>query len=296
MKKPNFIIAGVARCGTTSLFHYLKQHPQIDFPTVKEPKYFSSINLKLPHQGPGDHTVDDKIIKTREKYYELFKELDNQKMIGEASSDYFFYHQHSVDEIKKELGDIKIILCFRSPIERSYSAYTNLIRDSRETLEFEKAIEIENERMHANYDWMWAYKQGSLYSEGLKTFQDNFKQVKVIFTEELEKNPAKILQEVFEFLGVNSNHEIDTTTKYSHSGKPKSKIIAKLNNRNNKFFFAFREIVLKLIPRTISEKIASKLFKKDPISDKSKATLRKYFKDDIFQLEKLMNKDLSHWK
>lgn len=296
MKKPDFIIAGVARCGTTSLYHYLKQHPDIDFPSVKEPKYFSSINLKFPHQGLGDHTVDEKIIKTKEKYYELFKNLDDRKVIGEASSDYFYYHQHSIAEIKKEIGDVKIILCFRNPIERSFSAYSNLIRDSRETLEFENALEVENDRINKNYDWMWAYKKGSLYAEGLQNFQDNFKQVKLILTDELEKNPNKILNEVFEFLGVHSYNDIDTTTKYSHSGKPKSKIIAKLNNRNNKLFFALREMVLKLIPRSVSEKIASKLFKKDPISEKARRSLRSFFKNDILKLEKLTGKNLSHWK
>ena len=61
---PNFIIAGATRSGTTSLYYYLKQHPKIDFPSIKEPRYFSSIELKLPQNGPGDESVDVKLIKS----------------------------------------------------------------------------------------------------------------------------------------------------------------------------------------------------------------------------------------
>ena len=43
---PNFLIVGASKCGTTALFYYLKQHPEISFPSLKEPKYFSSINQK----------------------------------------------------------------------------------------------------------------------------------------------------------------------------------------------------------------------------------------------------------
>ena len=146
MIKPNFIIVGVFRCGTTSLFHYLKQHPEIKFPKIKEPKYFSSSSINFPQKGPGDKTVDEGIVRCRNEYYELFKNLDSTKKIGEASSDYFYYHKSVIPRIKRELGDVKIIICLRNPVDRSVSAYNNLRRDSRETLSFEDAIEKENDR------------------------------------------------------------------------------------------------------------------------------------------------------
>ena len=296
MTTPNFIIAGVARCGTTSLYHYLKQHPQIGFPKIKEPKYFSSLGIVFPHNGPGDHTVDAKIIKDKKQYFELFADLNNFKAIGEASSDYFYYHKDTIPAIKQELGDVKIILCFRNPIERAYSAYSNLLRDSRESTTFEEAINLEEERLEKNYDWMWAYKKGGLYAEGLKLFQESFTNVKVILLEDLESDPKSILEEVFEFLEVDQYNNIDVSTKFSHSGKPKNKFIAKITDRNNKFFYTIREAVLKLIPRKITEKIAAKLFQKDEITPETRKQLQRFFKDDIAQLQQLLNKNLSHWK
>jgi hypothetical protein len=296
MTNPNFIIAGVARCGTTSLYHYLKQHPQIGFPKVKEPKYFSSTGIVFPHNGPGDNTVDAKIIRDKKQYYELFGDLKNFQAIGEASSDYFYYHRHTIPAIKQELGDVKIILCFRNPIERAYSAYSNLLRDSRETTTFEEAINLEEERLDKNYDWMWAYKSGGLYAEGLQLFKDAFSNVKVVLLEDLEREPQRILNEVFNFLEVDNCESIDVSTKFSHSGKPKNKVIAKLTDRNNKFFYTIRETVLKLIPRKITEKIAAKLFQKDEIEPITRKMLQDFFQTDIKELEKLLNKNLSHWK
>ena len=48
---PNFLIIGSSKCGTTALYYYLKQHPEISFPRLKEPKYFSSIDQNFPHKG-----------------------------------------------------------------------------------------------------------------------------------------------------------------------------------------------------------------------------------------------------
>ncbi|MCC5922413.1 MAG: sulfotransferase [Crocinitomicaceae bacterium] len=296
MTAPNFIIVGVARCGTTSLYHYLKQHPQIGFPKVKEPKYFSSSGIVFPHNGPGDHTVDAKIIRDKKQYYDLFADLNDFKAIGEASSDYFYYHKNTVPAIKQELGDVKIILCFRNPIERAYSAYSNLLRDSRETITFDEAISLEEERIAKNYDWMWAYKKGGLYAEGLKLFQDTFSNVKVILLEDLEREPKRILEDVFEFLEVDPYDNIDVSTKFSHSGKPKNKLIAKITDRNNKFFYTIREAVLKLVPRKITEKIAAKLFQKDEININTRKQLQVFFEKDIAQTAQLLNKSLNHWK
>ena len=113
MSLPNFVIAGAARCGTTSLYYYLKQHPDIGFPNKKEPKYFSSIGKIFPHNGPGDHTVDRMVIRDFEAYQRLFQGVSN-KRVGEASSDYLYHHCHSAAEMRSVLGDVPIILSLRN--------------------------------------------------------------------------------------------------------------------------------------------------------------------------------------
>ena len=113
----------MARCGTTSLFHYLNQHPEIGMSKVKEPKYFSSLDLILPQKGVGDETVFSKVIANEMDYNKLFEGLENLKAIGEGSSDYFYYHKTVIPRIKEKLGDVQIIVCLRNPVERAFSAY-----------------------------------------------------------------------------------------------------------------------------------------------------------------------------
>lgn len=295
MQKPNFLIVGVARCGTTSLFHYLEQHPEIGMSKIKEPKYFSSLDLILPQKGVGDDTVFSKVIANEMDYNKLFEGLEKYKTIGEGSSDYFYYHKTVIPRIKENLGDVKIIICLRNPVERAFSAYSNLVRDSREQLSFSEGLKLEKERIDNNWDWMWHYKKSGLYAEALEHYKKEFTNVKVVFFSDLESNSQGVLREIFEFLGVNKDVLIDFSTRYSHSGKPRSKIVSLLTSRKNPLIFRAREIALKLIPRRYLEKIASKLFKKDTIDSKVHLELKSFFKEDILKLETLVNRDLKSW-
>ena len=294
--RPNFIIAGVARCGTTSLYYYLKQHPDIGFPSQKEPKYFSSINLKFPHNGVGDVTVDSVAIKDRNAYFRLFEKLGNFKAIGEASSDYFFFHNCTVKAIKDELGDIPIIISIRNPVDRAYSAYNNLVRDGRESLGFLDALNAEEGRLSSNWDWMWAYKKGGLYADALGHFMQEFSRVKVVLLDDLEESPHEVIREIFNFLDVYLDVDINCETKYSHSGKAKNTIVSLLTSRNNRIVFAVRKLIMSIIPRSLLERVASKLFKKDDLPFEARMYLQKYFLNDIEKLEKLLGRNLDAWK
>ena len=293
--KPNFIIAGVARCGTTSLFHYLEQHPEIGMSKIKEPKYFSSLDLDLPQNGIGDETVFSKVIANEDSYYDLFIGLEKFKSIGEGSSDCFYYHKTVIPRLKEKIGDVKVILCLRNPTERAFSAYNNLIRDSREYLDFRDGLNAEDNRISENWDWMWYYKNGGLYSEAVKHFQKEFSAVKIVFFEDLELKPKKVLTDLFEFLDVDPNVSIDCSTRYSHSGKPKSKLVSLLTSRKNPLIFYLREVSLKLIPRKYLENVASSMFEKDSMNVEIEEELKSFFSKDIKELEVLTGRDLTNW-
>lgn len=292
---PNFIIAGATRSGTTSLYHYLIQHPEISFPKLKEPRYFSSYDLKLPQKGPGDITVDDKLITSFEEYNDLYFQINN-KLVGDASSEYLYHHLSSIPKIKEKLGDIPIIFILRNPIERAYSAYNNLVRDGRETLSFRHALNAEKDRVDNCYDMMWHYTAVSKYYESIKHFLKEFKNIKIIIFEEFISNKESILRDIFLFLGV-QNIPIDTSVVYSKSGKPKSKFIAYVLGRNNSIGSYIRNFLFKVFKREFLEKI-SRFFvnDKDSLPMEMKKHLYKDFEADIKNLEKLINVNLSSWK
>lgn len=291
---PNFIIAGATRSGTTSLYYYLMQHPDITFPKLKEPRYFSSINLKLPQNGPGDFSVDKKLILDYDDYKKLYENIIAKK-VGDASSEYLYHYDVSAKEIKEKLGDIPIIIILRNPIERAFSAFNNLVRDGRESQNFFQALKLEDERMSNNWDMMWHYKRVGLYYNQITEYLNTFSKVKVIIFEEFVKEPEKFLSELCSFLDVNPDVDFDSGTVYSYSGKPKNKLIAFLGSRNNKYINRIRVFALSLIPRNIFESVSKKVLVKNQIDENSRSYLRDFYKDDILKLQQLLKKDLSFW-
>jgi len=296
MQKPNFLIIGLARSGTTSMYHYLRQHPNIFLPSIKEPKFFSGRNIQYPHNGKGDKIVDDLRILNEQEYYSLFDSSNGEKAIGEASSDYFYHIKECYKDILSELGnETKIIICLRDPYERSFSAYNNLIRDSRETLSFSEGLLQEDYRIGNNYDWMWHYLEGSLYHDKLKLILENFHDVHLVFFEDIKNNIDDTLKNICKFLCVDQSFSFRTETKYSRSGKPKNTII-KIISRRYGIFYKARKVIMQILPRVILERLSTSIFKKETINSDCIEILKPKLNNDIDKLEDLLNINFNHWK
>jgi len=289
---PNFLIVGATRSGTTSLYYYLKQHPEIELPSLKEPRYFSSLNLKLPQRGPGDETVDKKLVLNFEEYERLFDLFKNCKMVGEASSEYLTVADFTAGKIRDVIGDIPIIIILRNPVQRAYSAYNNLRRDGRETETFRCALGLEEARRSDSWDVMWAYKYVGLYCEQVRKYMEKFSRVKVLIFEEFILDPGKYLGELFEFLDVRKDVEIDTGTAYSHSGVPKNRFVAAISGRQQRVFYFLRITALKLMPRRYLEMVSAYLFSKDEMPGDVERYLYDYYEQDVAALECLLGRDL----
>lgn len=293
--KPNFLIVGAAKAGTTALYYYLKQHKDIVFPNLKEPKYFSTRSVILPHAGVGDPSVDKYTISNWQEYLSLFEGLDNHKMIGEASPNYLYYHQKTAPFIKSILGDVPIIIILRNPVYRAYSAYSYLRRDSREKLTFREALQEEEFRLKQNWDFMWGYKSASMYSSSVETYHRMFTNVKVIFFEDFVSDPLNETSRICEFLGLDQLISL-RATKHNGSGEPSNIFARFILNRDNRISLLLREWLKSYVPRTILEKVGNASLSKVKISEDDFQYLINYFEDDIKKLEKYLNKDLSSWK
>ena len=126
------MFVGAPKSGTTSLFAYLKTVPDIFMPEIKEPNYFSIVNVpKDSHSKP---------IRDKKKYLELFKKVKDEKIIGEASVSYLS-DPKAPKLIHKEVPDAHIIIIIRDPIERAYSHYFNKVRSNIEKKSFHEAID-----------------------------------------------------------------------------------------------------------------------------------------------------------
>jgi hypothetical protein len=289
-QKPNFLIIGAARCGTTALYHYLKSHHEISMSDIKEPKYFSSIEMKFPHLGKGDLINDRARITSKTKYYNLFKDF-NTKAIGEASPDYLFYSKTTSKNILNELGsETKIIIIIRDPIERAFSAYSHLVRDNRENLSFYNALMAEESRKNNNYSFLWHYKEGGEYIRQIADFKSKFKNVLIISSENFQKNKNDTFKKVCRFLGVNTDLNIDEKLKFNPVGKPKNFLVKFILRRDNEFSNLIRQSINFILPDQFLQTITSKFLTKSPIDIKSKEFLKNYYNNEINYLKSLENK------
>lgn len=297
---PNFLIAGSAKCGTSSLHNYLAQHPEIFMSKRKEPRFFSSQVNPLPLKGPKDYRVEKWYVKTFPEYCQLFKDAGAHKVVGESSADNLYFYKGTIPVIKKYLGDPKIILVLRNPVKRSFSAYQHLVRDDREQLSFEEGLQAEQERIDNNWELIYHYRAVSRYYEPVKAYLESFSNVKVILNEDLAKEPQKALMEVFEFLGVDKNVPIkDKKTKYNMSGKPRSRWLHEFLFEGHPARNFLRPVVRFFIPRNYRKSISLAVQQKNlvqmEINPQTAAQLKKEFAEEIEKLGKLINKNLSSW-
>ena len=299
-KLPNLLIAGAAKCGTSSLHKYLDQHPQIFMSEAKEPRFISSQVSSFPLNGPGDDKVEAWYVKDYESYTKLFEGSEGYPIVGESSADTLYFYERTIPVIKQYLGDPKIIIMLRNPVKRAFSAYQHLVRDLREELSFEDGLREEPNRIRDNWELIYHYRAASLYYDSVKAFLDNFSSVKIVLSEDQEKRPQQVLRDIFRFLGVDPSCDINTDFRYNVSGKPKSQWLHQFLFEENMARKLAQPIVHTFFSAETRQRIAQKIQQKNltrlAINPDTKRSLHQYFEQDIRKMEKLLNRDLSIWR
>src|SRR5690348_11148544 len=98
---PNFFLVGAAKAGTTSIYAYLSEHPQIFFPTIKEPHFFTQV-----HPSPEQKFLIEAVSK-RSAYLRLYARAGSHRIIGDASPSYL-WHPEVPRRIHEEVPAAKI--------------------------------------------------------------------------------------------------------------------------------------------------------------------------------------------
>ncbi len=296
MKLPNFLIVGAAKAGTTSIYQYLKQHPEVYMSSIKEPKYFSSLCLDLPLKGSGDRGIGQEYGLSWYEYLELFANVEEEKTVGEASADNLYYHDRVIPFIKNHLGDIKIIIVLRNPVERAFSAYTHLTRDGRETLSFEEALEVEKTRKQENYSFIWFYQDAGFYYSGVKAYIDAFGKdmIKIYFSQDLSNDAVCLMQDIYGFLGVYSTF-VPQIRRYNVSGIPKSQFLQRFLNKPTTVKSLAKRLIPEIVMNNLVLELRNRNLKKPEMLPETRRQLVKVYREDIERLENLIERDLSFW-
>ena len=294
-KKPNFIIIGAMKAATTSLYTYIKQHPHIFMTKVKEPMFFNNFNQNTDFKVLGNKS---KKVNSLSEYFSMFSSVENESAIGEASPAYI-YNENAPHLIKEHLPDVKIIAILRQPTDRAYSNFLHTKRADRENVNsFEQAIKIEKERISDNWSPLYHYIQKGFYSVQLKRYYNLFpkENIKVYLFEDVVKNPKETLKDIFKFLNVDENIEIDVSKKSNVSGTPKGIlgfILKKMRYYNLMPKFAISDYLPTFIINLLFKSVYKDTEKLDSVLRKELTD--KYYREEILKLEKLIDRDLSNW-
>ena len=300
--KPNFLIVGAAKSGSTSLYQYLSQHPEVFMPINKEPNYFvAEYQQKMAKDCPSYKIDMNRMVFDKNAYYNLFNKATlDHKAIGEASVTYLFKPECAIPKIKKELGDPKIIIILRNPIKRAFSHYSYACELGLETLKFEEAINIENKRLNKKWSSTFAYiNQGMFYNQ-VKAYKEAFSNVHVLVLDDFLNNEQLELEKIYNYLGIDSTFKNFFGTNFNVSGVPKVELVHKYLVQDNFLKKSMKPFLKIFMSDETLRKIARKARslnqgKKKIATDKENQKLKIIYKKDIECLSKLLKKDLIVW-
>ncbi len=296
---PNFLVAGAAKCGTTSLYHYLKQHPNVFMSDVKEPNFLIE-GAPVKSIGVRDRLSASRDIRSYEAYLRLFEKAYGYQAVGEASISTLFLYPYSIPAIKRYLGDPRIIIILRDPAERAYSAYTFLVRDGWEPLSFAESLQREEKRAAEGYRLMWRYRALGLYSHQVRAFQEQFSSVLVLLYDDLKRDPSLLMRSVYAFLGVDDSVVPQAFQIQNPSGNPRSRLLNALLVKPKRLHAVARRLGGAVMGERrwieLRESLRrANLRKPPPPEPQIMRELREDFREDILKLQELIGRDLSAW-
>jgi len=277
--KPNFFIIGAARSGSTSLYLYLEQHPDIYFSDVKELNFFS--NSKYWEKGLG-------------WYESRFKpQRRNIPRIGEASTSYTRapFNLGVPKKIASYAPNAKLIYIVRNPIDRIISHYLHRVQVGQETRELSEIIQnLENEA------FAWQGRYHYQIAQFLKYY--NRDQICIISMDDLKQSPEALVRQIFQFLNVRESVEIEKSGTVFNANKVTTKK-SKLGITVLSFYR--RNLQQKSLPYRLkravqsSAEIGSTRLEKPELNDNEYQILKSFYEDDALRLQSDFGVNTQQW-
>lgn len=295
MPMPDFLIIGAQKAGTSSLYYYLKQHPQIYMSPIKELHFFT-YEGESSHGSSSiaQHNESFAVVNNIEDYQKIFQAAPESSVVGEASPSYI-YAPKAAERIKHHIPNAKLIAILRHPAERAYSNFLHAIRHNHEPIQdFKQALHEEETRIRNNSAFLWHYKSKGFYYKQLTRYFALFdrSQIKVCLYEDLKTNPAGVIKDLFEFLEVDASFEPDVSRKYNVSVVPKNQLLSTVITSLKPIKPALKT----LVPDRVRHYVRSQVFDTPPpISPEMRKHLVKEYREDILQMQELLGRDLSVW-
>lgn len=284
---PNFFWLGPQKSASTWAYHCFLEHPEIYVPPYKD-------NL----EGIGGDALQFFTIhyhKGYDWYKQFYEQVDHEKRIGDTTPAYL-RSEKACRRISQDVPDAKLIVCLRHPVDRAYSHYWHEKKKSTIDFKFEEVLE--------NYDLYQNWLEPGFYHQHLQRYLKYFSrnQLLILFHDQLEKNNQSFIRNVFRFL------EVDEQFKPSVLGKRINEAGYKRDSLYNGFktSASFLESLgikktfepLKSIPGydSFKDKVFDRGDYDNGMDDSIREKLIEIFLPEIRELEKLVERNLDHWR
>jgi hypothetical protein len=310
---PNFFLAGAPKAGTTSLCHYLDQHPQIYMCPIKEPCYFGSefrpencaqeilptversqCELRNYLDGPMRERRFGGMVTEWEDYVRLFRHVRGETAIGEASSCYL-WSETAPHNIHAKIPNAKILLVLRDPAERAFSQYLHQVAVGGLRLSFRQQVEACLQNRSRKFSLQYPLLEFGLYHGQVSRFLEYFprQNICVQLYDDYRANTAAMMANIFRFLGVEDTFTPDTSQRHLELSLPRLAGVSHALRELGVWQAIKRIMPAKLLPA--ARRLAFTPRRNLALDPEDRRLLVGYYAEDIRKLAMLTDRDLSAW-
>ena len=312
MSEPNFFMLGVPKAGTTSLYHYLRQHPQVYMSPVKEPAFFAAEDLDSGRYYVRPMVVRDRralepflsravpadampLVLDWDAYLELFRGARDQPAIGEASVGYYFHLPSVARSINARVPDARLIVVLRDVADRLFRIYSGG-QWRNVNLTFRGWLESALDGGDAYAHLRGAIEVGR-YASHLQRWLDVFPrgQLKIVLFEDYRANAAAVVADIFAFLGVAPGAAIDTSRRHNEALAPR---VSWLRSGRGGTLNTAAGLALSRLPPALRQVLGALYYRRLPDVAMDPADRRlviDHYRDEIVRTAELIGRDLSAW-
>lgn len=302
MPKPDFFIVGAPKCGTTSLTHYLRRHPDVFIPPGKEFHHFGS---DLTTTAPLEAHVRD-----REQYLKLFRGAAEETRVGEASV-WYLYSRRAAREINEFNPEARAIVMLRNPVDMMHSLHRELLFTGDESIEdFERALAAEPDRREGRripegnyFPQSLRYREAARYSEQLERYLETLgrDRVHVIFFERFRDETADVYRRTLRFLDVDPDFK-PRFDRHNPESEPRSRWLRDVLRHPPTPIRVTIEGLDHLFPnllhrwlRPLFRRLNSRPSERPPMDPDLRERLRAEFEPERRRLRDLLDRELPDW-
>lgn len=272
---PTFIVGGAPRAGTTSLYHYLEQHPRVCMSARKETSVF----------------IENRSLEwLAENYY---RHYDGEPAVGEASAG-TLGNPVVTERVRDALPDIQLIFVLRDPVERLHSHFRYLKgqQEIRKEVSFSRFIRLES-------DWRNALVDLGRYHDHLTRFAEYFdrEQMLILLFGPFTSNPADVMKRVYRFVGVDPSFRPNLNVR-NPTRQPQydglHRILMRAWEGVREHLDVYLRNRMRPLRRVVKQWVTEEADRVS-VSAEDRTYLRRIYQEPNRRLEQWLGRDLSHW-